>query len=78
MIPSRSGKNMGFRKNLFDFSALIISLAIGMIGAGRPVGIGTIAAMVCTGRVIAVFNHFEKRKIEEYTLEQSQTPVEKP
>lgn len=51
---------MGFGKNLFDFSALIISLAIGMIGAGRPVGIGigTIAAMVCTGRVIAVFNHF--------------------
>lgn len=70
VLGERCGKNMGFGKNLFDFSALIISFAIGMIGAGRPVGIGigTIAAMVCTGRVIAAFNHFEKRKIEEYTL----------
>lgn len=70
VLGERCGKNMGFGKNLFDFSALIISFAIGMIGAGRPVGIGigTIAAMVCTGRAIAAFNHFEKRKIEEYTL----------
>ena len=66
----RCGKNMGFGKNLFDFSALVISLAIGMIGAGRPVGIGsgTVVAMVCTGRVIALFNYFGKKKIEEITI----------
>ena len=46
---------------------LVLALAIGMIGAGRPVGIGigTVIAMVCTGRVIAAFNHFAKKKIEE-------------
>lgn len=65
----RCGKNMSFGKNLFDFSAIVISLAIGFIGTGRPVGIGigTVIAMVCTGRVIAVFNHFAKKKIEEIT-----------
>ena len=48
---------------------LVLALAIGMIGAGRPVGIGigTVVAMVCTGRVIALFNHFGKKKIEEIT-----------
>jgi len=42
----------------------LLVLAIGMIGAGRPVGIGigTVVAMVCTGRVIALFNHFGKKK----------------
>ena len=61
---------MGFGKNLFDFSAIVISLAIGLIDAGRPVGIGigTVIAMVCTGRVIAAFNHFAKKKIEEITI----------
>ena len=53
-------------KNLFDFSAIVISIVIGMIGAGHIVGIGigTVVAMICTGRVIAVFNHFLKKKIE--------------
>ena len=61
---------MGFGKNLFDFSAIVISLAIGLIGADRPVGIGigTVIAMVCTGRVITAFNHFAKKKIEEITI----------
>ena len=37
-----------------------------VIGAGHIVGIGivTVVAMICTGRVIAVFNHFLKKKIE--------------
>lgn len=70
VLGERCGKNMGFGKNLFDFSALVISLTIGMIGAGRPVGIGsgTVVAMVCTGRVIALFNYFGKKKIEEITI----------
>ena len=43
---------------------------LGLIDAGRPVGIGigTVIAMVCTGRVIAAFNHFAKKKIEEITI----------
>ena len=67
VLGERCGKNMGFGKNLFDFSAIVISLTIGFIGTGRPVGIGigTVIAMVCTGRVIAAFNHFAKKKIEE-------------
>ena len=70
VLGERCGKNMGFGKNLFDFSAIVISLAIGFVGAGRPVGIGigTVIAMVCTGRVITAFNHFAKKKIEEITI----------
>lgn len=70
VLGERCGKNMGFGKNLFDFSAIVISLAIGFVGTGRPVGIGigTVIAMVCTGRVIAAFNHFTKKKIEEITI----------
>lgn len=53
-----------------SYLLLVLALAIGMIGAGRPVGIGigTVVAMVCTGRVIALFNHFGKKKIEEITI----------
>ena len=66
VLGEKCGKNMGFGKNLFDFSAIVISIVIGMIGAGHIVGIGigTVVAMICTGRVIAVFNHFLKKKIE--------------
>ena len=66
VLGEKCGKNMGFGKNLFDFSAIVISIVIGMIGAGHIVGIGigTVVAMICTGRVIAVFNHFLKKKSE--------------
>ena len=66
VLGEKCGKNMGFGKNLFDFSAIVISIIIGMLGAGHIVGIGigTVVAMICTGRVIAVFNHFLKKKIE--------------
>ena len=51
VLGEKCGKNMGFGKNLFDFSAIVISIVIGMIGAGHIVGIGigTVVAMICTG-----------------------------
>ena len=56
----------GSARNAPGAPAIVISIVIGMIGAGHIVGIGigTVVAMICTGRVIAVFNHFLKKKIE--------------
>lgn len=69
-LASAAERTWASEKIFFDFSAIVISLAIGLIGAGRPVGIGigTVIAMVCTGRVITAFNHFAKKKIEEITI----------
>ena len=50
------GKNMGFGKNLFDFSAIVISLAIGLVGAGRPVGIGIGTVIQCVEKPLASVN----------------------
>lgn len=58
---------------------LVLALAIGMIGAGRPVGIGigTVVAMVCTGRVIALFNHLERRNRRNHNRIARQYPCRK-
>lgn len=49
-------KDFGFGKNALDFMCLAVSVAIGLIFAGKLVGIhiGTVCAMIFTGRVIAV------------------------
>lgn len=49
-------KGFGFGKNVFDFSCIILSLIIGGLFAGQILGIGagTLAAMIFTGRVVAV------------------------
>lgn len=56
VIGMKLHKDFGFGKNVFDFISLIISLAIGLIFTGGIIGIGlgTVAAMILTGRVIAI------------------------
>ena len=58
-------KGMGLGKNIIDFSAVGITLLIGLIAVHRPVGIGigTVVAMIGIGRVVAIFNHFFKEKM---------------
>ena len=60
-------KGMGLGKNIIDFSAVGITLLIGLIAVRRPVGIGigTVVAMIGIGRVVAMFNHFFKAKMNQ-------------
>lgn len=52
------GKGMGLGKNILDCSCVGISIVIGLLARGHliGIGIGTIAAMIGVGRVVAFFN----------------------
>lgn len=58
-------KEVGFTKNCFDLFNITITICVGFLFAGRliGVGIGTVMAVIGVGRVIAVFNHFFKKKM---------------
>lgn len=60
------GKTPGFTKNCFDLLNISITICVGLIVAGRliGVGLGTVLAVIGVGRVIAVFNHFFKEKTD--------------
>lgn len=59
------GKSVGFTKNCFDLFNITLTTCVGMIFAGHliGIGIGTVLAVIGVGRVIAVFNHFFKKKM---------------
>ena len=59
------GKSVGFTKNCFDLFNITLTTCVGMIFAGHliGIGIGTVMAVIGVGRVIAVFNHFFKKKM---------------
>lgn len=65
-IADRINKPMGFTKNVVDISCVIISVTIGMVCTGAPlgVGVGTLFSMIGVGRVIAVFNKLFKEGME--------------
>lgn len=58
-------KEVGFTKNCFDLFNITITICVGLLFAGRliGVGLGTVLAVIGVGRVIAVFNHFFKKKM---------------
>ena len=58
-------KGMGLGKNLLDCSCMGISAVIGLVARGRliGIGIGTIAAMIGVGRVVALFNRCFETKL---------------
>lgn len=58
-------KGMGLGKNLLDCSCVGISAVIGLVARGRliGIGIGTIAAMIGVGRVVALFNRSFETKL---------------
>ena len=58
-------KGMGLGKNLLDCSSVGISAVIGLVARGRliGIGIGTIAAMIGVGRVVALFNRCFETKL---------------
>ena len=64
-VAERMGRDQGFAKNVFDVGCVCVTCALGLLFAGEVVGIGvgTLAAMIGVGRIIALVNHFFKEKM---------------
>lgn len=64
-ISDQTGKSLGLTKNLFDVGCILCSVAIGLIFAGRLVGIGigTLLAVLGVGRAVALFNLLLRNKM---------------
>lgn len=60
-------KGVGFTKNCFDVLNITVTITVGLLFAGKLVGIGlgTVLAVIGVGRVIAVFNHFCMDRMDE-------------
>lgn len=64
-IAERIGKGQGFTKNIFDIGCVCATIVVGLCFS-RPflgIGLGTIAAMIGVGRVIALVNYFYRDKM---------------
>ncbi len=64
-VEDRTGWSQGFSKNVCDISCVCITLILGLALRGRVIGIGlgTVVAMVATGRVVALLNRLFKEKM---------------
>ena len=60
-------KSVGFTKNCFDLFNICITITVGLVCQGHLIGIGlgTVVAGIGVGRVIAIFNHGFKKKMDE-------------
>lgn len=60
------GKEVGFTKNCFDLTLVCITSAMTFVMIHKVIGIGlgTLMAVLFVGRVVALFNHFFKKKID--------------
>lgn len=59
-------KDLGFGKNVLDITCVIITSTIGLVFAGKiiGIGIGTLIAMIIVGRIISIFNRMFKDKMD--------------
>ena len=66
-IGEKLGRNLGFGKNILDFTCVALSCCIGLLFFRRiiGVGIGTVFAMIFVGRVMATFNYFFRQPMME-------------
>lgn len=64
-IADTAQKSVGFTKNCFDLTNILITTVLSFSFAGHlvGVGVGTILAMIGVGRTIAVFNHITYEKM---------------
>ena len=55
----------GFAKNMFDIGCVCFTTAMGLLFAGKPIGIGvgTVVSMLGAGRVVALTNRFVMKKL---------------
>lgn len=60
-------KDLGFGKNVLDITCVIITSTIGLVFAGKiiGIGIGTLIAMIVVGRIISIFNRIFKDKMDK-------------
>lgn len=66
-VGEKLKKGLGFGKNIVDISSAVIALIISLIYSHSlgPVGIGTIAAGLLVGRMIAIFNKLFGEKLNK-------------
>lgn len=64
-LADRTGWEQGLAKNVCDISCVCVTLILGLSIRGRVVGIGigTVVAMLATGRVVALVNRLFKEKM---------------
>ena len=55
-IARRTGRSLGFSKNLLDIGSFLLAVVLGLVFRGRlvGVGVGTVVTMLLTGRVVAL------------------------
>ena len=72
VLADTFGIDTGLMKNCVDATCIVLSLLMGLLFAGKPVGIGigTVCAVMLVGRVIALFHHiFGKAMLQAAGLE---------
>lgn len=64
-VAEKIGRDQGFAKNAFDLGCVCFTILLSLLFTGHLVGIGigTVAAMIGVGRVIALVNHLCKEKM---------------
>ena len=64
-VAEKAGWEQGFVKNVFDIGCVCVTTTLGLVFAHRlvGVGVGTVAAMLGVGRVVALTNRLVMKKL---------------
>ncbi len=64
-LADLTGWKLGSSKNVFDLSCVVITLLLSLLASGSIVGVGlgTLLAMLGTGRTVALFNNLAERRL---------------
>lgn len=60
-----TGWKLGSSKNIFDISCVVVTVILSLLAAGNiiGVGLGTLVAMLGTGRMVALFNRLAEERL---------------
>lgn len=69
VIGRITGRGFGFGKNVLDAVSITVSILLGLIFKGSLLGIGpgTVLAMICTGRVVALVHPMTERLYQKWS-----------
>ena len=64
-LADLTGWKLGSSKNVFDLRCVVITLLLSLLASGSIVGVGlgTLLAMLGTGRTVALFNNLAERRL---------------
>lgn len=64
-LADLTGWKLGSSKNVFDLSCVVLTLLLSLLASGSIIGIGvgTVVAMLGTGRTVALFNSLAERRL---------------